>query len=590
MTPLRHSSRSPRAAALAALLLASCLAAGAGRAAAASHAPPTAPEPFDFGQQLADARTESDAAEAALEAAKRVLTPGHLLDPLPTRLTTGLGELQAEYAEMERKAAGYRTTLGDQHPTLRGAEDVLAELRRQIVDGARRAVATAQQDATRTRAAVATLERRARAADTTGSIVPSAPSAAPTRLPTVGSKGITETQAATVPPGSREIPRELSQVPRAAPDATMGRSLSRTLAEALPLALRHPWIAAAAGMLAGGAALVMLALLIRPRRRRSPALAPIRIEPAAPLEPVPVAHRSEPPPSTVQPSVAAVPVLATLPLEAGDDPVAIRSRLDRQPDAALARAATSVFATLAAAADGEPGSRVSVVVTASAGADDAQADAAALVLAAAAADTGRRVLVIDNHPDSRLGRSLAPTAAPIAVAERSGRLCSVHRVAIGGRTMALLSGEAGRSAEPSPARLPNLDGFDTIVIVGDLDGTADVSAGLALVVAPCGAAQEDLAAAARIAAGAGERPCGVLLIEIATSEAVTMEAVTMEAVTMEARTIDASIDAPIVEPAEAQWPTEPFPARRRGGSEAAIARVGLRRTFDPVRRAAKRAG
>ena len=562
MPLLRRPSRWLDATAVAGLLLAPGLALATPAPALGSD--PALSSPLrDLNQQVADARAASDAAEATLDAAKHVLTPGHLLDPLPPSLMAGLGEFQAEYAEMERKVAGYRATLGDQHPTLKGAEEVLDALRGQIVEGAQHAVAAAQQDATRARATVASLERQARAADATASIAKAAPLPRPAAsLPAREPTARPASEARPAEPMPDESSNAAPSAPHTARPWTAAASL--VIAHAVRLALQHPWAGAATGCLAASAGLSLLVALFRPRRRRTPAPLLMRIEPAAPIDTVPAATPVAARPTTAPcPAPALVPVLATLPLQARDDPATIRARLDRGADTALARQAASVVATLLAATG--PQHPLSVVVTPAAGTPEAQAQAAALALASAATAAGRRVLLVDASSGGRLGPALAPDTAAAASVAVGGRLRDLLRVSLAGRVLAVLGGDAAAATTGRPApRLPSLDGFDAIVIAGEPGCGEIVAARFALLVAPRGADAGVLAVAARIAAGETGRPCGLLAIE--------------------------PVEAPVAAIPEAPRQPDTFPSRRRTGPETATARIGLRRTFDPVRRTATRAG
>ena len=133
---------------------------------------------------LLAAQNRSAKADAVVDGLKRALTPGHLVDPLPEGGSSfALEGLRADYSDMQRRAAGYRATLGEHHPTLATAALVLAELKDEITEETRRVLGAAERDAAQAHAALNLVERAAAARsrpaeDATGSIAAATPSPA----------------------------------------------------------------------------------------------------------------------------------------------------------------------------------------------------------------------------------------------------------------------------------------------------------------------------------------------------------------------------------------------------------------------------
>ena len=532
-------------------------------AAAAAASPARAdPLPMGGGASLADgdaarnaalptARDRAARAAAAVEDLKRELAPGHLTDPMPeVDRTFGLAALRSDYADAQRRAAGFRATLGDRHPTLLATEEVMAGLRAQLLDGTRKALASAERDAAGARAVVAAAEHApgatahaaaadhapgatahvaaasaaVAAADATGSVAapprPAARTSSPLSLPPA--------------PAERRVAAEAPQTRAAAPAHHLWSILAAGLAAAAATALLAAWAA--------------FRLLRRPRA--APAAMP-RLEPAL----------ATPAAEVAAPAVDADGADGAAPA----DPVPVLRRL------ALPRSAEALSAAFAAPGGGTTGAaelhaalrtgfgdaaaaRMTVLVAPAAGLPGADADAAALALALAAAADGRRPLLMEARAAGRLrGTFVPPAAAPVLV-EAAGTTRTLYRLGPAGAPVGLLPSDAGEAeaamaaaARPGTARLRGLDAFDTIVLVGDDAATLATSADLLLLAAPAGATAEALSAAALALGGAG-RACGAVLIEPA---------------------------------APARAPSLP---RRRPAAETTASRLGLRGSIEPHRR------
>lgn len=494
---------SPRIVAVAGLaLLAS---AGGGLAAAG----------LDASSALDAAHGRSLRAAGAVEALKAALSPGHLADPLPeVDRALGLDGLRAEVAEMQRRVAGYRATMGDQHPTVVGAVQVLGELRAQLLDATRRALTAAERDAAAARTEAAVLDRRAaaRSGDTTGS-TPPAPAARP-RAPEPesgrpGADGSADGSVASAMPAPARDAAPV-RVPTPARPAAEGNT---------PAAPAWPsggsLIASAAALLAAllGASALSKRLAARrpavprsrtvrrvPPARRAP---PIRAEPTLSVDPV------------LRPAPG-VPVLARLSLP---DPSAVADAVEGAPDGALVRAAERLNDTLRSAFSASGGDgRMTVLVSPLDAAHDT--DGAALALALAAAGTGRRVLVMEARAEGRLRRTLAPVGKLALLIEAGGVLRGCYRIEAAGRVVAVLPSDAGEAEAARDAAgradiplLRGLDAFDTVVMVGAAGDAAPApGADMVLLAASEGVEAVELAAAAaRLRAGDG-RPCGAMLV------------------------------------------------------------------------------
>ena len=534
-------------------------------AAAAAASPARAdPLPMGGGASLADgdaarnaalptARDRAARAAAAVEDLKRELAPGHLTDPMPeVDRTFGLAALRSDYADAQRRAAGFRATLGDRHPTLLATEEMMAGLRAQLLDGTRKALASAERDAAGARAAVAAAEHApgATAHAATTEHAPGATAHVATASAAVAAADATGSVAAPPRPAARtSSPLSLPPAPaerRVAAEAPQARAASPA---------HHLWSILAAGLAAAAATALLAAwaafrLLRPPRPRAAPAAMP-RLEPALAT---PAAEVAAP---AADADVADVAAPA--------DPVPVLRRL------ALPRSAEALSAAFAAPGGGTTGAaelhaalrtgfgdaaaaRMTVLVAPAAGLPGADADAAALALALAAAADGRRPLLMEARAAGRLrGTFVPPAAAPVLV-EAAGTTRTLYRLGPAGAPVGLLPSDAGEAeaamaaaARPGTARLRGLDAFDTIVLVGDDAATLATSADLLLLAAPAGATAEALSAAA-LALGGGDRACGAVLIEPA---------------------------------APARAPSLP---RRRPAAETTASRLGLRGSIEPHRR------
>lgn len=498
----RHAPR-PAAftlAGLAALVVLS----GAGTALPA--APPILAElpPGAGASTLAQAREREAQAAAAVDSLRQALRPGHLFDPMPdVDRGYGLEQLRTDYADMQRRAAGYRATLGDQHPTLVAADQILSDLRGQILAATRKALAAAEHDAAAARAAVAGAEREAAAAqaaqdarmpaDVTGAIPPAPPTAAAPRRP----------------PRMDPAPRREDA---AQPVLDVGGGASPRMRAA----------AGAAGLLAllsaAWAALQLLRSFRRPPRsrytlqRREPALATDVVD-----RPAPAAAAAPSPAPAPAPAAAAqdMPALGTLPLPPGAARADLAGRVAREPRSPLALAAQSLHAAALARLGRAPGERVTLLVAGLGEARGADADAAALALAAAVAAAGGRVALLEARREGRLRRSVVPEGASAVLVEAGGAVRTAYGLDMPAGTLAVLpcdASEAAAAARPGPARLKGLAGFDLVVVVGEDIAALARGADLVVVTASPAVTAAEVAAAARLCVAA-ERPCGGLMLE-----------------------------------------------------------------------------
>ena len=538
----------PAAAALA--MLAAPLAGFGTLALAASAAPrpaaqavsvPSAGEGDAAGAAAALAAAKGRFAKAALviDDLKRELLPGHLTDPMPeTDRVIGLASLRTDYADAQRRAAGYRATLGDQHPTLVAAEQLMEELRTELLDTTRKALASAERDAAEARTDMAAAERqigaataRSRApeptaADATGSVVapprPSTNAASPLSLP----------------------PATLS------PAATSAQRPSGDAAATIrPDAPKHPSLAL---LLAAVTAAAMLAVWagLKLRRRRRPRVAPLRGRRVEPALVTPVVDEPVPMPSPAV-QADAVPVLQRW----------ASQQAGEELSGAAGVAAADLHATLRAAFGETAQARMTVLVAPAAGLAERDADAAAVTLALASAAAGHRPLLMEARAAGRLrGAFVAADASPMLI-EVGGTLRTLYRLGPAGALVAVLPGDAGEAevalaadARTGTARLRGFDAFDTVILVGDDPTALAASADLVLIAAPVEATPAALAESARPLAGSG-RPCGAVLIDASPG-------------------------------ADAAAIGRPAPPRRRRimPAAAAAARLGLRGSIEPPRR------
>ncbi len=473
------------------------------------------------------ARDRSARADAAVDALKHALTPGHLTDPTPEAdAAYGLETLRGELADLQRKAAGYRATLGDRHPTLIGTEEVMAEFKTQLQDATRKALASAQREAAATRTAADELDRRlaARApsrsvADATGSIAPpQVPDLAPTIRP-----------RATSHPAA--LPRDESARAAVAPEAAgLKRPTIRRLSE--------PLIAIAAGalalLLAVGAAMRLLRRIRTGSRRPATRVEPAMETAVPPAEAVRAEELAPTlPERPAEPRRDTVPVLATLPLPRSDAAADVAALFDRNPDGALAEAAAALHATLREAVPGEPGARLTVLLTSADGPTDSDGDLAALALALAAAAAGRRAVILEARTAGRLRRTLVPAGTAPMLVEVGGTERTLYRVDAGVLTVAVLPTDPGEaeaaaaaSVRPLTGRFRGLDVFDMVVLVGDDAASLALAADVVVVTASAAASSESISAAARPCREAG-RVCGALVLaRPATAQIVAMRPAT----------------------------------------------------------------
>ena len=472
---------------------------------------------------LLAAQNRSAKADAVVDGLKRALTPGHLVDPLPEGGSSfALEGLRADYSDMQRRAAGYRATLGEHHPTLATAALVLAELKDEITEETRRVLGAAERDAAQAHAALNLVERAAAARsrpaeDATGSIAAATPS--PAAAP---SAALQPAGPETAPALSDATAQDEPAQGMPAPDGSTIGALARRAA-------------ASAGVLLAVTAALWAAVS---RSRRVPKPAPRRDRPSNRREPawvVPAAFagpsvapgvapdlvsRPAAPDPVARPTAPApVSTRATLPVTGLGAPRDVAAAMARAPDGALARDAASLLATLVAA-HGDAG-RMTVLVLRTEDVAADQGDGAALALAIAAAARGRRVAVMEARPAGRLRRSTVPAGTEPMVIAAGGTARTAYRVADGGAVVVVLPSDAGEAEVAAEAagrdgtlRLGGLDLFDLVVMVGERAAALSRAADVVLVVAGPAAAEEAVAAASKPCLAMG-RTCRTLTLEAA---------------------------------------------------------------------------
>lgn len=452
---------------------------------------------------LVAARERSANADAAVDALRRNTSPAHVAEPLPgVDHGFGLETLRAEYLDVQRKVAGYRATLGEQHPTLVAAEQMLGMLRAQVLDATRGALTGAERQAAEARAAVAAAERR-KAADAAGhDEATDAVSAAAPR-----------TVIRDFPPVDRDL--ATGSVPAATADAPVERdTVTGRAAAPRPVAATPPDAgptdAAALALLAALAGLGGAWGFARRPARRADAR---RVEPAMAREPA----------ALPAPAPPALPVLATFALATD----AAGRLTGAAPAGGLLAAASALHGTLRAALGDAPGTRLTVLVVPVAGLSGAEADVVGLTLAAAAAAAGRRPALMEARSDGRLRAALVPPEASPMLVEAGGATRTLYRLGEGAAAVAALPsdpGEAEAAADaarrPNTVRLRGLDAFDTVILLGGDIETMARGVDAVIAAAPADLAPATRAAVARDCSAAG-RPCGaVLVVRAATAPAV----------------------------------------------------------------------
>ena len=504
---------------------------GAPAAAGPGATPPSGLSAQDGPMALVAARDRSARADAAVDGLRRVLTPGHLVDPLPEGGSSfTLEGLRADYSDMQRRAAGYRATLGDHHPTLATAALVLAELKQEITEETRRVLAAAERDAAQAHAAQSQVERaaapRARPAeDATGSIAAASPAPAPAAVVQPAGPG-------TAPPPDA-LARDASAEEASAQEASAGDAPAQDApaqdapaAEAAGIGSLARRAAATAGVLLAVTAVLWGAVS---RTRRVPKPASGRDLPRHRREPawvVPAASAGLPvAPDRVGRPVAPEPepMRATLPLAGSGTPRDVAAAMARAPEGPLARDAASLFDTLATA-HGETG-RMSVLVLRTEDIAADQGDGAALALAIAAAARGRRVALMEARPAGRLRHATVPAGTDAMLIVAGGTARTAYRCLNGGAVVVVLPSDAGEAEAAAAAarrdgtvRLDGLDVFDLVVIVGERAAALSRAADLVLVVAGPDTAADTVAAAAKPCRAMG-RACRTLTLEPAPSAA-----------------------------------------------------------------------
>jgi hypothetical protein len=189
----------------------------------------------------------------------------------------------------------------------------------------------------------------------------------------------------------------------------------------------------------------------------------------------------------------------------------------QDPEGALARGAASVLATLADL-QGDAG-RLTLLVLRTEDVATDQGDGAALALAIAAASRGRRVAVMEARPAGRLRRSTVPAGTEPMVIAAGGAARTAYRVTDGGAVVVVLPSDAGEAEAAAEAarrdgtlRLPGLEIFDLVVMVGERAAALSRAADVVLVVAGPDTAEEAVAAVARPCRAMG-RTCRSLTLE-----------------------------------------------------------------------------
>ena len=487
---------------------------------------------------LLSARDRSARADAIVAGLKRALTPGHLVDPLPAGGSTSvLDGLRADYSDMQRRAAGFRATLGDRHPTLATATLVLAELKVEIAQETRRILGAAERDAAQAHAALDLVEPAAATRvrpvkDVTGSIASAVPPPAATLQPPGAGTAAPSSDTSAPDEQAQDEQGQGAQVQGA---QVQGAQRQDAQLEAEPA----PDASASAGLVgraaaSGGILLAVTAALwgAVSRGRRIPGSAPRRAAPSTrrepgwvipavddglPAAPEPATRGAGPEPVTPPPAAVPEPAQATLPVTGRGTPRDVAAAMAQAPDGALARDAARLLATLDAAHGGA--GRMTVLVVRAEGVAAEQGDGAALALAIAASACGRRVALLEARPAGRLRRSTVPAGTTPMVIAAGGTTRTAYRFADGGAVMVVLPGDAGEAEAAAEAarrdgtlRLDGLDGFDLVVMVGERAAALSRAADFVLVLAGPDSDAEAIAAVAEPCRATG-RICRIVTLQ-----------------------------------------------------------------------------
>ncbi len=495
------------------------------------------------------ARTRTARARSWLDALKRAALPGHLLDPLPEgEQTLAIEDLRSQYSALQIKAATLATTLGDHHPDLVAAEQILADLRNKLLAAVKAAAIGAEHGLGDARAAESAAERQLTVlnTDVTGSI--GARSPIPAKAPEPSPSR--DTQAGLQGPGVSD-----AMTPTRGPAGQT--SASTVLADADSERLMMALAAVAFGALAAAVALVAL---LRPRHQAStPARRPSEVvaEPMAELEGKP-----------------GVPVLATIALPAAGGASRLLATMEREPDGTVARSATVIGEMIQRAAEAAGfDDHVTVLVTPLSGSVEVEALATSIAVANAAAS--HRVLLMDARPHGRLRETL-PIETPVALLIELGSVIRpAYELRVAETTLALLPSDPAEletvrraMTRPGMLRRRGLASFDTVVVLGegvDVDAEKLVQgADLVLIAAAEGTSPDDLAAASRGLKIHGDRPCGAIMVQAEEESGI-------------------ELPRRVAGPVRSSWTSFAAARTTRDLARQRADRGGFRQTFDPSR-------
>ncbi len=111
--------------------------------------------------ELARARSRTSEAKSKYEQIQKIVATGRVPEAITDAIkSTMLDRLRAQYAEIVRQEANYRTTLGDRHPALREVQTQLRDTRQLIIEEARRIAEAASNEYAVARASQADMGRR----------------------------------------------------------------------------------------------------------------------------------------------------------------------------------------------------------------------------------------------------------------------------------------------------------------------------------------------------------------------------------------------------------------------------------------------
>jgi succinoglycan biosynthesis transport protein ExoP len=378
--------------------------------------------------ELARARARTSDAKARSDQMQRILASGKIPEAVPDALkSTGLDRLKAQYAEIVRQEANFRTTLGERHPALQEVQTQLRDTRQLIVTEVKRIAESAVNEYQQARANEAEMGRRAEGSRDTTNL---------TNQAIVELKELERDADAT----RTVFERFLRARESITADLTEGPA-SRVIAPASPptgpsspKSFAILAIALASGLFLGaGGALVreyVAASSAAPR-----AGATIFAESAAPaalLRPVgrvPFVGNAAPR-SALQRARDLINLRAAPAVVATED--SLLDAYARDPASAFSRAITDAAQALGLNADrrGTNAARSLLVVSPTAGAGKT---AIAVNLARAAAATGASVLLIDANPTNPSLRQLFDTAAQPGLIDLPGETRMIYPIDVSGK-------------------------------------------------------------------------------------------------------------------------------------------------------------